>query len=78
MGIPVKMKTYKIESKVGDSLNVRIERVGKGSKLDTLYRIIRGEDRRSLNPDKVVLFRDELKKISEFLKEEFLKKEFPE
>lgn len=78
MGIPVKMKTYRIESKVGDSLNVRIERVGKGSKLDTLYRIIRGEDRRLVDPDSVVLFKEELEQISEFLKEEFLTKEFPE
>jgi len=78
MGIPVEMKTYTIESKVGDSLKVRIEKIGRGGKTDILYRIIRGEDRRSLSPDKVVLFKEELQKISEFLNEEFLKKEFPE
>jgi len=78
MGIPVEMKTYTIESKIGDSLKVRIEKIGKGGKTDILYRIIRGEDRRNLDPDKVVLFKEELEKIGEFLKEEFLKKEFPE
>ncbi len=78
MGIPVNMKSFKIESKVGDSLNVRIERIGKGSKLDTLYRITRGEDRRLAPPDSVVLFKEELEQLSAFLKEEFLAKEFPE
>lgn len=78
MGIPVKLKTFKIESKVGDSLNVRIERIGKGSKLDTLYRITRGEDRRLAPPDSVVLFKEELEQVSAFLKDEFLTKEFPE
>jgi hypothetical protein len=78
MGIPVNMKSFKIESKVGDSLNIRIERIGKGSKLDTLYRITRGEDRRLAPPDSVVLFKEELEQISEFLKEEVLTKEFPE
>lgn len=78
MGIPVEMKTYTIESKIGDSLKVRIEKIGKGGKTDILYRIIRGEDRRNLDPDKVVLFKEELEKIGEFLKEEFLKTEFPE
>lgn len=78
MGIPVEIKTYTIQSKIGDSLKVRIEKVGKGGKTDILYRIIRGEDRRNLESDKVVLFKEELEKIGEFLKEDFLKQEFPE
>jgi len=78
MGIPVEIKTYTIQSKIGDSLTVRIEKVGKGGKTDFLYRIIRGEDRRNLESDKVVLFKEELEKIGEFLKEDFLKQEFPE
>jgi len=78
MGIPVEIKTYTIQSKIGDSLKVKIEKVGKGGKTDILYRIIRGEDRRNLDSDKVVLFKEELEKIGEFLKEDFLKKEFPE
>lgn len=78
MGIPVEIKTYTIQSKIGDSLKVKIEKVGKGGKTDFLYRIIRGEDRRNLESDKVVLFKEELEKIGEFLKEDFLKQEFPE
>jgi len=78
MGIPVEIKTYTIQSKIGDSLKVKIEKVGKGGKTDILYRIIRGEDRRNLESDKVVLFKEELEKIGEFLKEDFLKQEFPE
>jgi hypothetical protein len=78
MAVPVKMKTYKIRSKIGDSLEVRIEKIGGGEKADLLYRIIRGEDRRIAAPDKVVLFREELEKLSKFLDEEFLKTEFPE
>ena len=72
------MKTYTIKTKIGDSLNVRVEMVGKGSKLEVLYRIIRGEDRRLMSPDSVVLSKEELEQVTEFLKEDFLKKEFPE
>lgn len=78
MGIPVRMKTYTIKSKIGDSLKVRVEMVGRGSKLEILYRIIRGEDRRLMSPDSVMLSKEELEQITEFLKEDFLKKEFPE
>lgn len=78
MGIPVRMKTYTIKSKIGDSLKVRVEMVGRGSKLEILYRIIRGEDRRLMSPDSVVLSKEELEQITEFLKEDFLMKEFPE
>jgi len=78
MGIPLKMKTYTIKTKIGDSLKVRVEMVGRGSKLEILYRIIRGEDRRLTSPDSVVLSKEELEQITEFLKEDFLKKEFPE
>lgn len=52
--------------------------VGRGSKLDVLYRIIRGEDRRLMSPDSVMLSKEELEQITEFLKEDFLNKEFPE
>lgn len=78
MGYPLHMKEYKIQSKIGDSLKVRIEKVGAGEGADILYRIIRGEDRRSMDPDKVVLYKEELEKLIEFLKGDFLKKEFPE
>jgi hypothetical protein len=78
MGIPLNMKTFKIKSKIGDSLEVRIEKMGIGEQAEILYRIIRGKDRRIAAPDKVVLFKGELEKLSEFLKEAFLKKEFPE
>ncbi|MCP8307653.1 MAG: hypothetical protein H3Z53_06960 [archaeon] len=78
MGYPLQMKEYKIQSKIGDSLKVRIEKVGVGERADILYRIIRGEDRRNIDPDKVVLYKEELEKLIEFLKEDFLKKEFPE
>jgi hypothetical protein len=78
MGIPIYMKTFKIKSKIGDSLEVRIEKMGIGEQAEILYRIIRGKDRRIAAPDKVVLFKGELEKLSEFLKEEFLKKELPE
>ena len=78
MGIPVRMKTYTIKSKIGDSLKVRVEMVGRGSKLEILYRIIRGEDRRLASSDSVMLSKEELEQITEFLKEDFLKKEFPE
>ena len=74
MGIPVRMKTYTIKSKIGDSLKVRVEMVGRGSKLEILYRVIRGEDRRLMSPDSVVLSKEELEQITEFLKEDFLKK----
>jgi hypothetical protein len=78
MGIPLNTKTFKIKSKIGDSLEVRIEKMGIGEQAEILYRIIRGKDRRIAAPDKVVLFKGELEKLSEFLKEAFLKKEFPE
>ena len=78
MGIPVRTKTYDIKTKIGDSLKVKVEMVGRGSKLDVLYRIIRGEDRRLMSPDSVMLSKEELEQITEFLKEDFLNKEFPE
>ncbi len=78
MGISLQMKEYQIQSKIGDSLKVRIEKVGGGEGADIIYRIIRGEDRRNLDADKVVLYKEELEKIIEFLKEDFLKKEFPD
>jgi hypothetical protein len=78
MGIPVYTKTFKIKSKIGDSLEVRIEKMGVGEQAEILYRIIRGKDRRIAAPDKVVLFKGELEKLSEFLKEAFLRREFPE
>lgn len=78
MGFSLQMKEYKIRSKIGDSLKVRIEKVGGGPEADILYRIIRGEDRRNMEPDKVVLYKEELEKLIEYLKEDFLKQEFPE
>ena len=78
MGIPLNTKTFKIKSKIGDSLEVRIEKIGIGEQSEILYRIIRGKDRRIAAPDKVVLFKGELEKLYEFLKDEFLRKEFPE
>lgn len=78
MGIPVKMKTYKIKSKIGDSLEVRIEQIGGGENVDILYRIIRGSDRQIVESDRLVLFKEELEQLSEFLKEDFLNKEFSE
>jgi len=78
MGMPIKMKTYEIKSKIGDSLKVRIEKVGMGEKSDILYRITRGGDRRIADSDKVVLFREELEELIEFLKEDFINREFPE
>jgi hypothetical protein len=78
MGIPLNTKTFKIKSKIGDSLEVRIEKMGIGEQAEILYRIIRGKDRRIATPDKVVLFKGELEKLNEFLKDEFLRKEFPE
>ena len=78
MGFPLHIKEYKIQSKIVDSLKFRIEKVGAGAGADIHYRIIRGEDRRNMDPDKVVLFKEELEKLVEYLKEDFLKKEFPE
>lgn len=78
MGIPLNTKTFGIKSEIGDSLEVRIEKMGVGEQAEILYRIIRGKDRRIAPPDKVVLFKSELEKLNEFLKDEFLKKEFPE
>lgn len=78
MGMPIRSKTFEIKSKVGDALEVRIEKVGAGEKADILYRISRGKDRRVAAPDEVVLFREELGELSRFLKEEFLSREFPE
>lgn len=78
MAVPIKMKTHKVKSKIGDNLEVRIEKIGGGEKADILYRIIRGKDRPIAAPDEIVLFREELEKLSEFLKEGFLEKEFPE
>jgi hypothetical protein len=82
MGIPLRMKEYEIKSKVGDSLKVRIEKLGAGwdrEKIHLIYRIIRGSDRRLHPPDSVPLYREELEQIVQCLmNEEFLKKEFPE
>lgn len=78
VGMPIKKKTYKIRSKTGDRLEVRIEKIGTGKNADILYRIIRGKDRRVAAPDKVVLFKEELEELVGFLKEEFLNKQFPE
>jgi hypothetical protein len=78
MGIPLYTKTFKIESKIGDGLEVRIEKLGSGEQAEILYRIIRGEDRRIASSDKVVLFKSELEKIIEFLEEAFLRREFPD
>ena len=78
MGMPIRKKTYELKSKIGDSLEVRIEKVGAGEKTAILYRIIRGKDRRVAAPDKVVLFKEELEELAGFLKEEFLNREFPE
>ena len=78
MGVPINMKTYKIKSKIGDPLEVRIEKIGGGQKAAILYRIIRGKDRRIARSDRIVLFKGELEKISEFLEETFLRREFPD
>jgi len=78
MGIPMRSKTFEIKSKIGDALEVEIEKEGTGEKADILYRINRGKDRRVAAPDEVVLFREELEELSRFLKEEFLNQEFPE
>ena len=78
MGMPIKKKTYEVKSNVGDSLEVRIEKVGMGEKAGILYRITRGKDRRVAAPDRLMLFKEELEELSEFLKEEFLSREFPE
>jgi|GEM_PF-1943623 hypothetical protein len=82
MGIPIRMKEYELKSKVGDSLKVRIEKLGAGwdrEKIHLIYRIIRGSDRRLHPPDSVPLYIEELEQIVQCLmNEEFLKKEFPE
>lgn len=78
MGLPIRIKEYPLKSKVGDSLKVRVEKIGAGATADILYRIIRGEDRKSLPPDKVVLYKEELEQLLNLIKEEFLKSEFPE
>lgn len=78
MGMPMRSKTFEIKSKIGDALEVTIEKVGTGEKVDILYRISRGKDRRVAAPDEVVLFREELEELSRLLKDEFLNREFPE
>jgi hypothetical protein len=78
MGMPIKKKTYNIKSRIGDSLEVSVEKVGTGEKADILYRIIRGKDRRVAASDTVVLFKEELEELSGFLKKDFLNREFPE
>jgi hypothetical protein len=78
MGMPIKKKTYDIKSRIGDSLEVSVEKVGTGEKVDILYRITRGKDRRVAASDTVVLFREELEELSGFLKRDFLNREFPE
>ena len=76
--MPIKKKTYDIKSRIGDSLEVSVEKVGTGEKADILYRITRGKDRRVAPPDTVVLFREELEELSGFLKRDFLNREFSE
>jgi len=78
MGMPMRSKAFEVKSKIGDALEVTIEKVGTGEKADILYRISRGKDRRVASPDEVVLFREELEELSRFRKEEFLNREFPE
>ncbi|MEM2872541.1 MAG: hypothetical protein QXD82_00025 [Nitrososphaerales archaeon] len=81
MGVPVRMKEFEIKSRIGDSLKVRVEKVGAGwdrEKIHLIFRIIRGSDRRLHPPDSVALYVDELEQIVNCLNEEFLKKEFPE
>jgi hypothetical protein len=75
------MKEFEIKSRIGDSLKVRVEKVGAGwdrEKIHLIFRIIRGSDRRLYPPDSVALYVDELEQIVNCLNEEFLKKEFPE
>jgi hypothetical protein len=78
MGIPIYTRTLKIESEIGDSLEVRIEKLGLGEQAEFLFRIVRGKDRKIAAADEVVLFKGELEKISKFLEEGFLGREFPE
>jgi len=78
MGLPLRMKEYTLTSRTGESLKVRIEKLGVGEKADIVYRIIRGEDRKSLPPDKVALYKEELEQLVKMLQEDFLKAEFPE
>jgi hypothetical protein len=78
MGLPLRIKEYTLTSKTGESLKVRIEKLGVGEKADIVYRIIRGEDRKSLPPDKVALYKEELEQLVKMLQEDFLKSEFPE
>lgn len=78
MGLPVRIKEYQLKSKIGDCLKVRVEKIGVGETVDIIYRIIRGEDRKSLPPDRVVLYKEELEQLLNLIKEEFLKSEFPE
>jgi len=78
MGLPLRMKEYTLTSRTGESLKVRIEKLGVGEKADIVYRIIRGEDRKSLQPDKVALYKEELEQLVKMLQEDFLKAEFPE
>ena len=44
MGMLIKKKTYEVKSNIGDSLEVRIEKVGIGEKADMFYRITRGKE----------------------------------
>jgi hypothetical protein len=78
MGLPLRIKEYTLTSRTGESLKVRIEKLGAGEKADIVYRIIRGEDRKSLPPDKVALYKEELEQLVKMLQEDFLKAEFPE
>ncbi|UCC33914.1 MAG: hypothetical protein JSW53_02620 [Candidatus Bathyarchaeota archaeon] len=78
MGMPIKKKTYELKSRLGDGLEVRIEKVDTGEKADILYRITRGKHRRVAAPEGVVLFKEELEELAGFLEEEFLSREFPE
>jgi hypothetical protein len=78
MGLPLRIKEYTLTSRTGESLKVRIEKLGVGEKADIVYRIIRGEDRKSLPPDKVALYKEELEQLVKMLQEDFLKAEFPE
>jgi len=72
--MPTKKKTYEIKSEIGNSLDVRIEKVGTGEKAGILYRLTCGKDRRVAAPDRLMLFKEELEELSEFLKEEFLRR----
>ncbi|NWG09938.1 MAG: hypothetical protein HXX80_06530 [Nitrososphaerales archaeon] len=81
MGIPVHKKEFTIPTKIGDSLRVRIEKVGAGwdrERIHLIYRIIRGEDRRHYPADSVALYLEELEAIAKCLDLKYLEKEMPD